>query len=188
MLSDPRSHAPYPYRDDRLEVLWMDARKLEFPPQSFDLVFTISSIEHFGSRRDIAQAARELGRVLKPGGYAVVITDCVVRLHPLDATPAGFVARALTRGRRSAGARLFRRGMLKETFTPRELRAHIVEPSGLELVQPLDLRVSPETWATLDFEPGVPEERGGRPQLLVKAGRSYLTSVCLVLTKPDAGA
>ena len=182
MLSDPRSHAPYPYREDRLEVRWMDARALEFPDESFEVVFTISSIEHFGSRRDIAQAAREIGRVLKPGGYAVIVTDCLVRLHPLDATPAGFAVRTLSRGRRSAGARPFRRGMLGEVFTPRELRSQIVRPSGLELVQPLDARLSAETWGTLASDsPGGP----AGPRLLVRVGRSYFTSVCLVLGKPD---
>jgi SAM-dependent methyltransferase len=184
MLTDPGSHAPYPYREDRLEVLWMDARKLEFPDESFDLVFTISSIEHFGSRRDIARAAQEIGRVLKPGGYAVIVTDCLVRLHPLDATPAGFAVRTATRGRRSAGARPFRRGMLGEVFTPRELRSQIVRPSGLELVQPLDARLSAETWGTM-----ASDSRGARagPGLLVRVGRSYFTSVCVVLTKLDTG-
>jgi SAM-dependent methyltransferase len=73
----------------------MDARQLELPADSFDLVFSISSIEHFGSRGDVTRAASEIGRVVKPGGYAVIITDCLVRLHPLDATPAGFAVRPL---------------------------------------------------------------------------------------------
>ena len=178
MLTDPGAHAPYPYRQDRLQTLWMDARRLEFPDESFDLAFTISSIEHFGSRRDISQAARELGRVVKPGGYAVIITDCIVRLHPLDATPVGFAVRTLSLGRRSSGARPLRRGMLGETFTRRELHSRIIRPSGLGLVQPIDVEVSPETWDTLRQDPA--------PPLLVRAGRSYLTSVCLVLAKPGA--
>jgi SAM-dependent methyltransferase len=189
MLTDPGAHAPYPYREDRLETLWMDARKLEFPDDSFDLVFTISSIEHFGSRRDISQAARELGRVVKPGGYAVIITDCIVRLHPLDATPAGFAVRMLSLGRRSSGARPLRRGMLAETFTPRELQSRIVRPSGLRLVQPIDLKLSQETWDTIASDGrsrGGPGTDDPSPRILVRAGRSYLTSVCLVLAKPDA--
>jgi SAM-dependent methyltransferase len=174
MLEEPRAHAPYPYREDRLEVMWMDGRQLSFPAESFDLVFSISSIEHFGHPGDVARAAREVGRVLRPGGYAVIATDCLVRVHPLDATPAGFLLRALTLGRRSARARPLRRGMLAEAFSRRELRSRIVRPSGLDLAQPLDPSLSPETWETLDD----PARR-----ILVRAGRSVFTSVCLVLEK-----
>ena len=189
MLENPRAHAPYPYREDRLQVHWMDARRLTFPSDSFDVVFTISSIEHFGSGRDVARAASEIGRVLKPGGYAVIITDCLVRRHPLDATPAGFVARLLSGGRRSRGARPFRRGMLAETFTPRELRSRIVRPSGLKFVQPINLTLSRETWGTIQSAGVGPSELidgdGPYPRILVRAGRSVLTSVCLVLCKPS---
>jgi SAM-dependent methyltransferase len=175
MLSDPTAHAPYPYREDRLEVHWMDAKRLEFPSECFDVVFSVSSIEHFGTRQDIARAAAEMGRVLKPGGYAVIVTDCLVRQHPLDATPAGFAVRVLTLGRRSRAARPFRRGMLGETFTPHELTSRIIRPSGLELVQPMDIRLSPQTWQSA-HDPGV--------RILVRVGRSWLTSACLVLAKP----
>ncbi len=175
MLSDPRAHAPYPYREDRLEVHWMDARQLAFPSESFDLVFSISSIEHFGSLRQIARAAGEIGRVVKPGGHAVIVTDCLVRLHPVDATPAGFIRRVLTLGRQSRTARPFRRGMLGETFAARELRSRIVRPSGLQLVQEIDTTLSEKTWQSA-ADP--------RAHILVRAGRSLLTSVCLVLNKP----
>ena len=50
MLTDPSAFAPYPYREDRLEARWMDARALDFPDSTFDAVFTLSSIEHFGSQ------------------------------------------------------------------------------------------------------------------------------------------
>ena len=117
-----------------------------------------------------------MGRVLKPGGYAVIVTDCLVRLHPLDATPAGFAVRVVSRGQRSRGARPLRRGMLGETFTPRELHSRIVAPSGLRLVQRLDRKLSPDTWRTLGS--------AGSGRVLVPTGRSVLTSACLVLTKP----
>lgn len=190
MLENPRAHAPYPYREDRLEVHWMDARQLAFPSERFDLVFTISSIEHFGLQSDVKQAAREIGRVLKPGGYAVIVTDCLVRVHPLDVTPIGFLMRLLSLGRRSRRATPMRRGMLAETFTPSELVSRIIKPSGLRLLQPLDRTLSAETWrhvnraandGSLDFS-----SRQGDPLILFKAGRSVFTSVCLVLEKPPA--
>jgi hypothetical protein len=66
--------------------------------------------------------------------------------------------------------------MLGEAFSSRELTSRIARPSGLELVQPLDTRLSPQTWRAAG-DPGV--------RILVKTGRSWLTSVCLVLIKPS---
>src|SRR5215208_2964290 len=47
-IDDPASFAPYDYPHDALEVRDMDARELEYPDASFDAVFSLSSIEHFG--------------------------------------------------------------------------------------------------------------------------------------------
>jgi len=38
MLEDPASHAPFPYREDHLDVLWMDGRDLAFADGDFDVV------------------------------------------------------------------------------------------------------------------------------------------------------
>jgi SAM-dependent methyltransferase len=70
----------------------MDGRDLRVPDASFDVVFSLSSIEHFGSPADIARSAAEIGRVLRPGGHAFIVTECLVRLHPRDRAlrrPAG---------------------------------------------------------------------------------------------------
>ena len=188
MLDDPAAHAPYPYRKEHLEVLWMDARELTFADESFDVVFSLSAIEHFGSRRDVARAARELGRVLRPGGHAVVITDCFVRLHPLDATPIGFLRRILTAGRQGKQARPLRRGAVAEVFTVRELMTQIVRPSGLTLAQPLRTEISEKTWGNVSREMGggVLQTSSGDPypRILIQCARSIFTSVCLVLQKP----
>ena len=100
---------PFRYREDRLTVEYADARSLPYPDESFDVVFSLSSIEHFGGPGDVARAAREMGRVLRPGGHAFVVTECFVRLHPLETALADSVVRALTlgaqarRGRRRGG-------------------------------------------------------------------------------------
>ena len=148
MLTDPASHAPFPYREDRLEVVYADARELPFPDEAFDVVFSLSSIEHFGGPGDVARAAREMGRVLKPGGHALVATECFVRLDPRETALADSAVRALTLNLKRKGATPRRR--LIEGFTARELRTRIVRPSGLELVQPLDLSLSRGELAELD--------------------------------------
>ena len=188
MLEDPSSHAPYPYREDRLEVRWMDARRLDFPDERFDVAFSLSSIEHFGSPADIARLVAEMGRVLKPGGHALVVTDCFVRRHPLNAAPVDLGVRLATLGRRRSSATLRRRAMVEQVFTPRELQRRIVEPSGLRLMQPLELSLSEESWGnvTRSLAAGRLEPASGDywPHILVQSDRSVFTSVCLVMEKP----
>ena len=188
MLEDPRAHAPFPYREDHLEVLWMDARELAFESNTFDVVFTLSSIEHFGSPADIATAASEIGRVLKPGGHAIVATECFVRHHPLDTAMAEVAKRVLSLNRKMPGARPGRRVALADVFTARELTRHIVRPSGLRLMQPLDATVSPESWdnVTLCSPDGslLPKTGNKYPMVLMQLRRSVFTSVCLILEKP----
>jgi SAM-dependent methyltransferase len=189
MLSDPAAHAPaYPWRPDRLEVLKMDARALEFPDESFDAVFTISSIEHFGTPGQVALAAAEMGRVLRPGGHAAIVTDYLVRRHPLDSAPVDFGLRLATLGRRRRTATPRRRAAVAEAFTRRELERHIISPSGLQPMQSLDETLSPEAWenvATALGDGRVSSDPGRlHAPILLRFHRSVFTSVCLALVKP----
>lgn len=187
MLDDPATHAPFPYREDRLEVRWMDGRNLDLPDDSFDVVFSLSSIEHFGGPDDVAAAARELGRVLRPGGHALVVTECFVRRHPLNAAPVDFAVRLLTLGRKRRVATPRRRAVVAEVFTPRELERLIIRPSGLELMQPLDLSLSAESWqnvARTDADGLHPASGSFWPHVLLRSDRSVFTSVALPLRKP----
>ena len=142
MLEDPRAHAPFPYREDRLTVRRMDARALDFPDASFDVALSLSSFEHFGGPAGVAAAARELGRVLRPGGHAFLAVDTFVRRDPLNAAPIDFAVRLATLGRKMRAATPRRRAALGEVLTPRELQRLIVAPSGLELMQPLEPRTA----------------------------------------------
>ncbi len=188
MLTDPRAHAPFPYREERLEVRWMDARSLDVPDGSFDVVFSLSSIEHFGAPREVMAAAREIGRVLRPGGHAAIVTECFVRRHPLNAAPFDAAVRFGTLGTKRRTATLRRRGIVDQVFTPRELQRRIVAASGLALVDPLDLRLNPVAWdnLTVQHDDGtlVPRTGAHWPHVLVQVDRSVFTSVFLGLRKP----
>ena len=192
MLEDAAAFAPFPYREDRLEARWMDARQLDFPDESFDAVYSLSSIEHFGSPQDIARSASELGRVLRPGGHAFVVTECFVRRHVRDTAPFEFAVRAATLGRHKATATLRRRSRaLDDVFSTRELRSRIVGPSGMRLMQPLDGTLSPETWDNLArYAEGshdiVTPSGSFYPHILLQVSRSVFTSVCLAMEKPRA--
>jgi SAM-dependent methyltransferase len=186
MLEDPAAHAPFPYREDRLEVLWMDGRELDFPDESFDVVFSISSLEHFGAGPEVARAAREINRVLRPGGHAFIATECYVRKHPLNSIPVDLVLRVLSLGRLRRRATLRRRAGV-DVFTWGEIERYVVEASGLRLVQPVDRRVSKASWSNLArTRPGrelAPRSGSVWPQILLSFRGSVFTSVSLALVK-----
>ncbi len=84
MLANPKAFAPFPYREDHLDVLRMPGDALDFPDGTFDFVFCLSSIEHFGSRATQRKSLDEMARVLRPGGIACIITELILTDHTDD--------------------------------------------------------------------------------------------------------
>lgn len=78
ILENPAAFAPFPYRENHLEVLSMPGDALAFPDESFDFAFCLSSIEHFGSREAQRRSIVETARVLKPGGIYCCITELIL--------------------------------------------------------------------------------------------------------------
>jgi SAM-dependent methyltransferase len=108
VLRRPEEYAPFPYRRDRLTFMRMDGRQLAFADRTFDIAYSLSSIEHFGGMEGSAAAFREMARVLKPGGILALPTEYVLQGPPHA-----------------------------ETFQPREF-AELIDQPGLRLVQPID--------------------------------------------------
>jgi SAM-dependent methyltransferase len=111
VLRNPEAYAPFPYRRDRLVFMRMDGRRLAFADGSFDVAYSLSSIEHFGGVENAWATLCEMGRVLRPGGIVALATEYV-----LDGPPH------------------------EETFLPDEFRRLIDQPD-LELVEPIDTGV-----------------------------------------------
>lgn len=126
MLVQPEALAPYDFDPTRLVVQHMDGRSLRYPDDTFDAIFSSGSIEHFGELIDVAHAAYEMGRVLKPGGILSVSTE-----FKLAGPPGGMGWPGLTL-----------------LFSAEQIRRFIVEASGLEPVDELDPTVSEYTLAT----------------------------------------
>jgi len=89
----------------------MDGSRLAFRDGCFDVVYSLSSIEHFGGVDGARRSVADMARVLKPGGILALATEWCVR------------------GR--AGG---------EVFSADQVRSIIDHPS-LRLVQPIDDRV-----------------------------------------------
>jgi SAM-dependent methyltransferase len=111
VLARPSDYAPFPYREDALVFLKMDGRRLAFRPATFDIVYSLSSIEHFGGLEGAVAAVDEMARVLKPGGVLVLATEYCLSGPPHH-----------------------------EAFQPAEV-ARLLGRPGLRLVEPLDERV-----------------------------------------------
>ncbi|MCL5773947.1 MAG: class I SAM-dependent methyltransferase [Firmicutes bacterium] len=78
MLTTPEKFSPFPFKQEHLKVMRMDARKLEFPDETFDLIFCLSSIEHFGNYSKRLEGVHEIARVLKKGGIAAITTELIL--------------------------------------------------------------------------------------------------------------
>ena len=57
---------------DRVDLQQVDARRMPFEDARFDVIFASLSLHHVGSAADRQQAAREMLRVLKPGGTILI--------------------------------------------------------------------------------------------------------------------
>ena len=113
-LTDPGRFAPFVYRADSLRALPADGCRLPFADRAFDVVYSLSSIEHFGGHDRAADAMREIRRVLRPGGVACIATELVVDggAHP-------------------------------EYFTWEDLERWVIRPSGLVLAEAIDTTLPP---------------------------------------------
>lgn len=130
MMTDPGRYWPGAWDPRRLVVQHMDALELRHPDNSFDAVFSSSSLEHFGDLAAVKTSLAEMRRVLKPGGLLTLSTE-----HRVSGPGPGLP------------------GVLM--FDAAEI-ADLIHAGGWELLDPLDLAVSPATRAgVLQFRDGI---------------------------------
>ncbi len=159
----------------RVFPLHQDARALDLPDDKYDGVYSCGSIEHFGSLDYVANAAYEIGRVLKPGGIMAISTEFKVA-GPPDGD--GWDPSVIL-------------------FSAEKLRHWLIEASGLELVDALETDLSDETLSTrrdlLAFLSAAkqlanPAQKIGIYPNIILYHEGYLfSSVHLTLRKPLSG-
>ncbi len=166
MLIEPQQFWAGPSDPRRLVVQHMDALELRYAENSFDGVFSSSSIEHFGDRDAVEQAMNEIHRVLRPGGVASLSTE-----FRLSGPPPGL-----------PGILMFDRDEIMESIVGN--REWELVGGALELdpsQSTLDVTV-PFASAVADIENGVPHW-SVYPHLVLEQEPVVWTSVHLALRK-----
>jgi SAM-dependent methyltransferase len=165
MLSDPGRYWDRDWNPERLTVRHMDALHLEFPDDSFDAIFSSSSIEHFGDFPDVRHAIEEMFRVLRPGGVLALATEF-----------------------RLEGDRIGYPGLLR--FDEPELRALLLDGLWWDPATPMKLAVSEETRATaVEMREAIADQEAGirgwsrYPHLVLRHEQFLWTSVHVALVK-----
>jgi SAM-dependent methyltransferase len=164
MLSEPERFAPSSWNPRRLVVQHMNGLDLRYEDESFDGVFSSSSIEHFGTHADVRRSLEEIVRVLRPGGTATLSTE-----YRLAGPAPGLEGTLL--------------------FDNAELLA-LIEELPWSLVSPLETELSASTAESeASFAEAAEDVLAGRvhwrtyPHVLLRYGDFLWTSIHLALRK-----
>lgn len=168
----PEKYAPFPYDRSALTALRMDATRLDFPPNGFDVAFSFSSIEHFGGENHSGalKSLNEMERVLKPGGIAIIATEYIINGK---AAP----------------------DLVNQFYNNRTIYSDLIDRlEVMRLVQPFDTGLTAKTLDTVmdvrdaekwDKDELSSEYKALHPYVLLRSRDILLTSVMLVFQKPS---
>ncbi len=118
ILEDPQAFCPRPIKAEAIEFRVMDGTDLSaYADGTFDIAWSLSSIEHFGSHARAGDSVREMARVLRPGGVLAVATELLL-LEDQDHA---------------------------EYFNRAEFATHVLGATdSLELIEPVDWSLPPD--------------------------------------------
>jgi hypothetical protein len=163
MLRDPDSVARCAYSRRRLVVQCMDALDLRYENESFDAVYSLSSIEHFGGLDGVRTALTEQCRVAKVGGIVAFTTEVII--NDADSYHDGHLLLS----------------------TADEIESVSQSVPGLSLIEPIDFSVSDRTKdkvtsladALADSHKGHTEY----PHIVVEQDGRWFTSIAVFLRR-----
>jgi SAM-dependent methyltransferase len=164
-IRNPQKYSEQEYNLQKLSVLNMDGRKLSLDSNLFDVVFSFSSIEHFGGRKHSGalESVQEMERVLKPNGIAIVATEFIVNNKDHN-----------------------------EYYNERTIYSDLIDKlDSLKLVEPLDLTITEKTAQTVldsyhharNWNRMSSEFKRNHPHVLIRIRNIVHTSIMLVFRK-----
>lgn len=135
MLTSPDFFAPGQFNRKRLGVQIMSGTDLHFEDNTFDAIFSYSSIEHFGGKKAVLECMKEIERVLKPGGVVSIATEIFVgteleKLHSYREKYSQFPYHLLRRYE-----------IFSEMFTRYELEQYMLASPNMKLLYPIDFSI-----------------------------------------------
>jgi len=155
IMDNPQKYCPRKMNMDNIQFSIMDGTNLEFEDESFNIVWSLSSIEHFGGHQRATKAMKEMARVTKKEGIVAVATEYLLLeeySHP-------------------------------EFFNKRELYESVINASPqLELVEPVDFSLPPLEYLidSVVVPTGIHKRRR---HLILNDGQVQWTSIILFLRK-----
>lgn len=160
MLTDPDRFYSHTYNRRRLVVQHMNALDLRYEDNVFDIVYSLSSIEHMGGMDEAKRCLGEMSRVCRNGGIVAFATEFVVNGTPHLSAPS------------------------LELFTPETLRELLESSPRLSLVERLHLEISEPTLRTSMSLTEALTERGAQlPHIVLEYEGRQFTSVMVYLRK-----
>lgn len=135
MLTSPENFSPGQFNRRRLGVQIMSGTDIHFEDNTFDAVFSYSSIEHFGGKEAASKCMKEIERVLKPGGIASIATEIFVgtdleKLYKYRKKYSQFPHRFFLRYE-----------IFSEMFTRDELEQYLLASTNMKLLHPIDFNI-----------------------------------------------
>jgi len=135
MLASPEHFAHGKFNRKRLGVQIMNGTDLHFEDNTFDAIFSYSSIEHFGGKKAALECMKEIERVLKPGGIVSIATEIFVgteleKLRSYRVKYSQFPYRLLRRY-----------NIFSEMFTRDELERYLLASTNMKLLYPIDFSI-----------------------------------------------
>lgn len=159
LLLNPKKYMDANYNNKRVVWQHVDGRELPYEDNSFDAIFSCSSIEHFGDEADIRKAIQEANRVLKPGGIAAISTE-----YKIDGDGDGF-----------HNVQLFNKERIERVW---------IDEIDWKLYQDIDYSLDDTEY--IDFEKSIHDSNyrnNAHPHIKLDNGKYKWTSVHLTLIK-----
>jgi len=173
MLTDPGRYWSGSWKPRRLVVQHMDALDLRYEEDSFDAIFSSSSIEHFGAPAEVRRSVEEMFRVLKPGGVLALATE-----FRLEGPPPGL-----------EGVLLFDREQIESLlledlgWSPLSALDSSISDATLATEQPLADAVGELLAHARDADPAEPIQWSRYPHIVLRHEDHLFTSVHVALRK-----